>query len=251
MRKIFPFLVIVVLLLVAACGGNDSTGEPTSTTEPTTTPPTVETAPTLPPTEPGCNTYYWFDSDSTECGQKEFCGAFMYQGLQTFGTQAECEATLAAMSTPTPPPSTQGADAAEEVLATVMPNLVIAIAEVDGGWQAYAKSGIPPMSTLNKGGAYYFFAAGNITVGKMDIQEGTNNAPAVWMSDTITASTVLSNYEDSVLIAISFDNSTKEWSVYQSPSVTNLAEIQSGQTYHVFEADPARPISASWNSYTR
>jgi len=38
-----------------------------------------------------CNNLYWFDDGSTECGYKEFCGEFIYQGLNTFGTLSNCE----------------------------------------------------------------------------------------------------------------------------------------------------------------
>jgi len=38
----------------------------------------------------GCKTYYYFDNENKNCDAKEFCGAFMYYGLQTFGTKEEC-----------------------------------------------------------------------------------------------------------------------------------------------------------------
>ncbi len=41
-----------------------------------------------------CHYYYWFDSDTTACGYKQFCGEFMYYGLRTFSTQQECEQAL-------------------------------------------------------------------------------------------------------------------------------------------------------------
>jgi hypothetical protein len=42
----------------------------------------------------GCHNYYWFDNTNKECSQKQFCGAFMYYGLQTFETKGECESAL-------------------------------------------------------------------------------------------------------------------------------------------------------------
>ncbi|MBS3088966.1 PepSY domain-containing protein [Candidatus Pacearchaeota archaeon] len=42
----------------------------------------------------GCIGLYWFDNDNKECSQKEFCGAYMYYGLQTFDTEEECESAL-------------------------------------------------------------------------------------------------------------------------------------------------------------
>ena len=44
------------------------------------------------PTQPACNNFYWFDNTSgNNCQtQKQFCGAYMYYGLQTFSTQQNC-----------------------------------------------------------------------------------------------------------------------------------------------------------------
>lgn len=38
----------------------------------------------------GCKNLYWIDDENKSCGQKEFCGAFMYYGLQTFDTKEDC-----------------------------------------------------------------------------------------------------------------------------------------------------------------
>ncbi|MFH1234578.1 MAG: hypothetical protein V1493_03110 [Candidatus Diapherotrites archaeon] len=43
---------------------------------------------------PDCNYRYWFDNSSTSCGYKQFCGAYMYYGLQTFETKEECVKAL-------------------------------------------------------------------------------------------------------------------------------------------------------------
>ena len=42
----------------------------------------------------GCEYKYWFDSSSTSCGFKQFCGMYMYQGLMTFDSLEECEEEL-------------------------------------------------------------------------------------------------------------------------------------------------------------
>jgi hypothetical protein len=244
MKKILPFLAIVTLLLVAACGGGDSTDEPTPSDEPTP-PITAETPVT---TEPECNTYYWFDNESTECGQKEFCGAFMYLGLQTFDTQAECESALAAMSTPTPPPPTQAPEAIEDVLADVMTNLLVAFTEVDGQWQAYTKAGVASLSSLNQGEAYYFFAAAatDLTT-DLSLSKGWNPMKA-WVDETATIASSLAGHEDDILIVVGWNGSAQQWELYQGSALTALTEIQSGQTYYTFEADSANPVSASWNT---
>jgi len=41
-----------------------------------------------------CENLYWIDNDNRECGQKEFCGAYMYLGLQTFESKTQCENAL-------------------------------------------------------------------------------------------------------------------------------------------------------------
>jgi hypothetical protein len=41
-----------------------------------------------------CKNLYWFDNDNKSCGQKEFCGAYMYYGLQTFQSKTQCEKML-------------------------------------------------------------------------------------------------------------------------------------------------------------
>ncbi|HJX05516.1 MAG TPA: hypothetical protein VJ461_02310, partial [Candidatus Nanoarchaeia archaeon] len=43
---------------------------------------------------PGCELLWWFDNEHRECSQKDFCGLYMYQGLQTFETKESCLAAL-------------------------------------------------------------------------------------------------------------------------------------------------------------
>ncbi|VVB77953.1 Uncharacterised protein [uncultured archaeon] len=44
--------------------------------------------------ETDCKNLYWFDNENKSCGQKEFCGLYMYQGLQTFESKTQCEKAL-------------------------------------------------------------------------------------------------------------------------------------------------------------
>ena len=46
------------------------------------------------PSISGCKSLYWFDNDNKACGQKEFCGMYMYFGLQTFESKEQCEKAL-------------------------------------------------------------------------------------------------------------------------------------------------------------
>ena len=41
-----------------------------------------------------CEELYYFDDTMNECGKKEFCGLYMYESLQTFKTEKECEEFL-------------------------------------------------------------------------------------------------------------------------------------------------------------
>jgi len=53
---------------------------------------------------PSCSTLYWSDSSNTTCSaQKQFCGAYMYQGLHTFTTQQACLSSLQPSITVTSP----------------------------------------------------------------------------------------------------------------------------------------------------
>ena len=50
----------------------------------------ISPAPTPTP-QPSCSNLYWFDSTNTTCqSQRQLCGAYMYQGLQTFYNQQDC-----------------------------------------------------------------------------------------------------------------------------------------------------------------
>ncbi|OGJ22101.1 hypothetical protein A3K73_07465 [Candidatus Pacearchaeota archaeon RBG_13_36_9] len=46
----------------------------------------------------GCQNLYWIDNDNRECGQKEFCGAYMYYGLFTFENETVCQQYVLASS---------------------------------------------------------------------------------------------------------------------------------------------------------
>ena len=53
---------------------------------------TTTTCPATTTTTLGCRNLWWFDSEhNTTCDYKQFCGAYMYQGLRTFETKEDCE----------------------------------------------------------------------------------------------------------------------------------------------------------------
>lgn len=68
----------------------------------------MPTVAVLPPTpQLTCSNLYWFDNTNTTCqSQKEFCGTYMYLGLQTFNNQQDCSnAVLAQQAAPLAPPA--------------------------------------------------------------------------------------------------------------------------------------------------
>ncbi len=48
-------------------------------------------------TEGTCQNLWWHDNSNTTCSQQKFCGAYMYQTLKTFGSEAACKADLLVM----------------------------------------------------------------------------------------------------------------------------------------------------------
>lgn len=247
-----PFFVVIALLIMAGCGGSDSTtDEVTESPEPTEVTP-VETVP--PPTEPEveCNTYYWFDDTTTVCGQKEFCGAFMYESLRTFPTLTECEDALSAVTqaSPTPEPTSipspttePAGESVEEALASVMSDLVLAFGNVDGEWQGYAGPDVLPLTTLENGSVYYWYATEDSMLPNSStiLYGGTWNLK-VWMSETESLATALEGYENAIPFVITTDGQTMESYLYKSSVVSPLTEIVDGQTYEVFTVGPDNPI---------
>ena len=41
-----------------------------------------------------CKNLYWIDNVNKSCEQKQFCGAYMYYGLQTFDSKEQCEKAI-------------------------------------------------------------------------------------------------------------------------------------------------------------
>ncbi len=41
-----------------------------------------------------CQNLWWFDKTTTVCAQKQFCGAYAYEGLKTFNEKSACETAL-------------------------------------------------------------------------------------------------------------------------------------------------------------
>jgi hypothetical protein len=64
---------------------------PTPTSTSTSTPVSVVTSTQVTTSSLMCSNLYWSDSTNTTCqSQKQFCGAYMYQGLKTFNNQQSC-----------------------------------------------------------------------------------------------------------------------------------------------------------------
>lgn len=213
MRKALPLLVILTLLFaVAACGGNGSTEEPTPTA-------TMSPEPTASPTEEPTST-------------------------------PTPEPTASPTASPTPT-ATQDSDAVEAVLADVMPNLVVAFAEADGEWLSYAKSDIPKLNNLTKGRAYYFYAIESVIVTDTFALNDGWNPMRGWTESTASVSEAMGDYQDSIIVIVGWNDTTQGWTLYQSPALGNLTEIEEGQTYYTFEAKEGDPVSATWNKKVR
>src|SRR5271157_1648498 len=56
--------------------------------------------------QPSCQYKYWFDNSNNVCQYKQFCGAYMYLGLQTFDDLASCQSALNSTQTITAAPTT-------------------------------------------------------------------------------------------------------------------------------------------------
>lgn len=46
----------------------------------------------------GCQNFYYFDNANKNCEQKQFCGMYMYEGLQTFESRDDCQRALNGVS---------------------------------------------------------------------------------------------------------------------------------------------------------
>jgi len=72
---------------------------------PPPTTPSPKPTPTVPPIE--CQTLWWWDNEHPKnCSQKEFCGEYMYYGLQTSKTKPEwCKPSPSLTPAPSPTPT--------------------------------------------------------------------------------------------------------------------------------------------------
>ena len=216
MKKMVSFLVILTLLMVVACGGNDDTEEPTTTPEPTqaeTPTPTPEA--TAEPT----------------------------QAITPEPTVEPTPPTPTATPEPTVEPTVAvGTDSVESVLADVMSDLVLAFGNVDGEWQGYAGSSVLPLTTLENGSVYYWYATEDSILPGSSIILSTGWNMKVWMAETGPIVTSLDNYENAIPFVITTDGKTMQSYLYQSTAVSLLTEIVDGQTYEVFTVSPDSPI---------
>ena len=103
-KPIIIFLVIIILIIIAGGVWYVVVNKPKACTQEAKlcpdgtyvgrTGPNCEFAEC--PTASGCKNLWWYDNEHSTCQQpKQFCGAYMYNGLNTFETKEECESGLA------------------------------------------------------------------------------------------------------------------------------------------------------------
>ncbi|NQT72916.1 MAG: hypothetical protein HQ553_09115 [Chloroflexi bacterium] len=215
MKKMLPFFVVIALLIMAGCGGSDSTTDEVTESPEATEATPVEIVP--PPPEP----------------------------VATAEATPTPEPVPTPEASPTPPPepspTTEPAGGSvEEALASVMSDLVLAFGNVDGEWQGYAGSDVLPLTTLENGSVYYWYATEDISLGTIILYTGWNLK--IWMSDTGPTNAVMAGYENSIPFVITTDDQTMQSYLYQSAAVAPLTEIITGQTYNTFTVGADNPV---------
>ncbi len=125
----------------------------------------------------------------------------------------------------------------EDVLMSVLPDLIVAFSDVNGQWHGYKGTNTLAMETLQSGQVYWFYAVAGVTPdwAALPIAEGWNQV--VFMSETAQVATALQGYENSVLFVINGDIRTDRY-LYRSSVVVPLTEILYGQNYCTFIASP-------------
>ncbi|MBT4512695.1 MAG: hypothetical protein HOC20_10860 [Chloroflexi bacterium] len=222
MKKMVCFLAILTLLMVVACGGDDDTEEPTATPEPTQA---ESPTPTPEPTT---------DPNQTPTPEP---------------TVEPTPPTPPVTHEPTVEPTVAaGTDSVELVLADVLPNLVVAFAEVDGTWQGYTGPNAEVLDTLEAGEGYYWYSSENIALGTNVLSPMWNIV--AWTSNTGPIATALDGYEQAIPFVISPDVQAQQTYLYMSSAVDPLAVIPVGQTYTVVVVDPGDP-RPNWSTDTR
>jgi len=215
MKKALSYILVIVVLVALAlsCGGGDGKDEGTpETSAPPTTPAQTTPAQTTPAPSP---------TKTIEPTVEP--------------TTSTPEPTVQPSPTPTVNP-----DAAETVLATVMPRLIVAFAQVDGKWLAYPGPNTQSFSMLENGQLYWWYATETVTLDSITLYKGWNNM--MWLSTGAPISSALGGYENKVLFVIRMDIQTGRNYLYQSPAVGELTTIPSGQTYHTFASGTDSPL---------
>lgn len=210
MKKILPFLVVIALLIMVGCGGGDSTTE-----EATESPEPSPTAAPSPTTEPTATP----------------------EATPTPEPEPTPEAS------PEPSPTTEPAGGSvEEALASIMSDLVLAFGNVDGEWQGYAGSDVLPLTTLESGSVYYWYATEDSMLPGSSIILSTGWNVKTWMAETGPTASSLEGYENAIPFVITTDGQTMQSYLHQSSAVSPLTEIVDGQTYNMFTVGPDNPV---------
>lgn len=217
MKKLLPILAVVLLLVMAGCGGDSDTEEPTSTPEATETQP-AETA-TVP-------------SDQETTPEPTVAPEPEPTTEAPPTVEPSPEPTVA--PEPSPTAETPASGPVEEALDDVMADLVLAFGNVDGEWQGYSGPNTSSLATLENGSVYYWYASEDSMLPNSSIVLSAGWNLKLWMSDTAPVATALEGYEGAIPFVIFHDDQTMQSSLYESSAVAPLTEIIAGQTYNTF-----------------
>ena len=261
MRKLLPFLVVMVWLFVAGCGGgpveestsaSETTPAPVSKPAPKATPereltpqpistptpkeevpkPIAEPAPTPTPTptpEP--------EPTPAPTPIPTPTPALI---LPPPTTEPEPAPVPESQPTPEPRPS-KDPSSVEVALESIMPHLIVVFAQVDGKWQGHGGPNALSLNTIKKGQGYWMYAARDLSLKLPDfthnLYKGWNMV--AWVSPTSPIATALSGYTDTIPVVLGFDASVQKWALHKSSAVMPLAILQPGQSYNTFIQVPA------------
>jgi len=205
-------ILISMVFALCACGGSDDDEEETTSS---TTPRLTATVSTTTP-EPITSTPEPTTTTTSE-------------------PTPTASTTTPETTTQTP---TEDPNDPEVALKGMLNSLVVLFAQIGGQWEAYAGPNTVPLTMLQQGQIYWFYATTDVAPTWALPPLHAKWQAVVWNGQSSASVTALSGYENTVLFVISPDTSSGKTYLYQSPEVTALSVLQPGQTYQRFLQEP-------------